>query len=731
MSRPAPVRKHHLSSVIPVLVLLIPACAARSERGFDLPPAEIETIPAERLLDARLAGFLGSPRERAALTRSSDRLSRLDAFWERRDPTRGTPENETLAVYRQRGSYLERRFPDTPFGEMSPGWQVFLRYGQPDLQGNRDQPWRAHDPRHLGLLQVTPSSGAEERFYRYSTPRSFTAITQARGVLRYTGSYPPVRPPDLGRAWEHLEDPGSSLRRRWQALDVIAWYELPGVVARLLSVPTAQFAGLEEKRAETLTRLALRSGYTLPVEDARRLAALRAAGGSPDYLLFRARSGHYTVNELKEDLTRLELALEEHRHLERTPERGPNVELWIHSETLLARLANLYSSEETVTGWDWQGDLVLSCGQPSSLIPGTRLAYYTWGTPEVIGVVGSGFGTIESMRVQDTLGDFIAMALEEVEKRRREGDEAARTLAAGLRSDEEGERQSMLEHLHTLAPAPIYQVGLPPDVAVLPLTMDAVAFPAGPDSIEVQASFGTPAEAVNIATDRRQYTSNLRTSFVLLNARMQVVHADVRRRGYVVEGTPDRAGQFVLDTFRFTTAPGFYIAYLSVVDPTTGRTGGILQSLDFEWQNSPGVQVSPIMIATDITPAGGEGKFVRNGLRILPSPSRHLYYGTDLHFYYEIGNLTRSEFGDYAWNESYYVIPSNPAAGIIQVSLQQDFTRLTPGAIRQMAIDLSRHEGSYTGSLVLVAVVTDLVGNHQGVGVTRFTLHSRTDDPPR
>jgi len=697
----------------------------------EVPAAERPPIPEERLLDARLAGFLGSPRERARLSRSADPPAALDAFWSKRDPTPDTPENEALAVYRQRGAWLEARFPDTPFGEMDIRRQLFLRYGLPDMQGYRDQPWGEYDPRRLNLLQVTPAFGEQDRFLRYTTPRVFTVFTDAQGGTRYTGSYPPLNPPDLGRAWTDLTQPGSSVRRRWRALDTIAWYELPEVITRLLSVPTAQFAGVEEKRSETLTRLALRCAYTLPMRDARRLAALRAAGGSPDYLLFRARAPRYTAVELREDLARLELSQAGRLRLERSPDRGPHVGLWLDAENLLDRLASLFPSEESVTGWDWRGDLILAYGQPAWYSTPKRVAYYTWGSPEVLGVVGSTFGLVECARIQDTLGDFIGMATARIEKRRREGDEAALMLADGLRSGDQSERQSMLEHLHTLAPAPIYQVGLPPEADVLPMTMDVVAFPAAADSIEVQASFGTPSEAVIISSERREYVTDLRTSFVLLNARMQVVHAEVRRRGYVVEGVPDRADKFVLDTYRFGAVPGFYIAYLSAEDPGTGRTGGLLQSLDFEWQNTPGVQVSPIMIATDISPARGTGKFIRHDLRILPSPSRHLFYGTDLHFYYEIGNLTRSEFGDYAWNESYYVIPTDPDAGIIRVTQQQDFTRLTPGAVRQMAIDLTRHEGSYAGALFLVAVVTDLVSEQQGVGVTRFELHSRRSDPPR
>jgi hypothetical protein len=260
--------------------------------------------------------------------------------------------------------------------------------------------------------------------------------------------------------------------------------------------------------------------------------------------------------------------------------------------------------------------------------------------------------------------------------------------------------------------------------------MDVVAFPAGGDSIEVQASFGMPSEAVFISSGGQGYTTSLRTSFVLLDARMQVVFSEVRSRGYLVEGEAERADRFVLDTFRFRTVPGFYVAYLSAEDPVSGRSGGILQSLDFEWQKAPGVQVSPIMIATEISETSGSGKFVRNGLRILPAPSRDLYYGADLHFYFEIGNLARSEYGDHVWQESYYIIPTSPTAGIIRVTQQQDFTRLVPTAVRQMQIDLASHEGSYTGALFLVVVITDTVSGNQGVGVTRFTLHSRGNEPP-
>lgn len=659
---------------------------------------------------------------------TDDVLAWLDTYWMELDPTPDTPENEALEVYRQRVSYLEAQFPDTPFGEWPTLWCTFFRHGLPDAEG-------AGPPRYSDTRAVTPartSSGRmrqlRARRLRYESPRPFILIIEEGSTVPVAlDRSPPRKAPSLEGVWEDLENPNASVWKKQRALLLLSWYELPRIAERLLSLPDELFAGAERERDTALRRLATRSSYLLETPEIRRLAALNAARSAPETLLERAISGHYTQEELRQDLDTISAMLGDEARLERMPDRGPHVELWRRPEELLEEIVRAFPSDDRITGWDWRGDVYLAYGPPAYMSTQFRTALYTWGTPEVLNISESMMGQVQARRVEDILRNFMKIASEEVEQRQKQGSSAALSLTGALGTGEEQRgggpsRELMLRQLHVLAPPPVFQVGIPQGGSPLPLTMDAVAFPVGEDSIEVQASFGMPTDVVRIREIETGYTTELRTSFVLMDHDLNVVHATVRKMGYLIEGHPQIEDRFFLDTFRIRTVPGSYIAYLSAEDPEAGTSGGALQNLDFNWQGTSHIQVSPIMLATDIQVTDEVGKFVRGDLHILPAPSRHLLYGHDLYFYYEINNLRKSQFGDHVWEESYYVIPDYPQGGIVKMTTERDYTSLEPSVSRYKIIDLSNLETTYEGPIFLIVLITDKVAGEQAVGVTRFNL---------
>ncbi len=711
-----------LPTLLALLFHILLSCCAPPPSQSELTRWRAPDVPEDRLQDFRLTAFLAHANERRTMYTTDDIAAWLDSYWQDRDPTPGTPENEALTVYRQRAAFLQQRFPDTPFGEWPPLWYLLLRYGLPDSRGPEYTPWE---------MRLAPRSrsrrSAQSWSLNYGTPWSFT-LTFRFSDQPSTSSFrkPPKKPPSLENTWEVLENPHAQMSRRQRALTYISWYELPEVAERLLQIPEDRFAGITDQRAYALRRLAVRSAYLLEPAEIRRLAALIAAGGSPETVLRRAASGQYTADALRLDLDAI-AALRGHLQLlERMPNRGPHIELWQKPEELLRELARRFPSRDRLTGWDWRGDLYLAYGPPTHLNASRRMAYYTWGTPEVLDIGNTMMGWVQTARIEDTLNNFIKVAEEEVKTREKMGRSSSTILAGALRSgpDERGtpSRQRMLEHLHVLAPPPIYQVGMPLGVRRLPITMDAVAFPTEGDSMDVQASFGIPTEAVRIHQVEGGYTTNLRTHLILLDHELNLVHSTIRQKGYLIEGTPDIEDRFFLDTVRFKTVPGSYIAYLSAEDPETETAGGVLLSLDLVPYGTDELQVSPILLAMDIQPAEGSGKFVRGGNRILPAPSRYLLFGRDLFFYYEISNLAESQFHDYVWHESYYIIPNSPQEGIITITPDQDYTRLQPSASRDMQIDLSSLAATYEGPIFLVVFVTDLVSQQQAIGVTLFNL---------
>jgi hypothetical protein len=723
----------HMDRMIPgrFLISMQAAAACVLISSCTTPPSPEEltrwvapNIPDERFDDFRLTAYLVPPSVRRSMYTSDDVVEWLDDYWHDLDPTPDTPENEALQVYRQRVSFLLERFPTISFGEWEEPWEHMLLYGLPDSQGPERPPWQV-----LNLSRRRTGGSNPVWSLNYGTPWDFR-VTLGLGREASISSFrrPPGKPPSLEQAWQVLENPHSQPSRKKRALTYLSWYELPQVAERLLQIPIENFEGITDLRQEALHRLAIRCSYLLDPQGIRRAAALVAAGSSPETVLRRAISGDYPSSLFKQDLEVVQDMHAQIQLLERMPNRSANIELKDDPEMLLRTLVQKFPSELSITGWDWRGDLYLAYGSPAYLNENNRIAYYTWGSPEVIGVGSTMLGWIESARVEDILKNFIEIAADEVRNRQQKGRRAALTLGSALRGESSGRRapsrSDMLEQIHVLAPPPVYQVGLPRGVNSLPMTMDAVAFPTPGDSMEVQVSFGIPTEAVRIMEVEDGYTMSLRTKLSLLDHDLNQIHSTTRYKGYLIEGSPEIKDRFFLDTVRFLAPPGSYIVYLSAEDPDTEISGGALFSLDLSPYGSDGLQVSPILLATDIRPASGSGKFIRGESRILPAPSRYLLYGQDLFFYYEISNLEASRFNDYVWNESYYIIPHSPDEGIITITPDHDYTRLTQTVSRDMQVDLSSLEATYSGQISLVVLVTDLTSQQQAVGVTLFNLRT-------
>ena len=409
--------------------------------------------------------------------------------------------------------------------------------------------------------------------------------------------------------------------------------------------------------------------------------------------------------------------------------------LWRDPEGLLQRLPRIFEDPTRLTGWDWRGDLYLTLGPPAYLDENGRIAHFLWSTPEIMGIGDTMLGWVQFAVLNDHINGFLQTAMAEAFHRRRGEEEAAATVSSALNRSSTIDSDLIREELSLLAPPGVYRVGIPLGQESLGMTMDAVPFPAPGDSVEFQISVGLPAGALSIREDESgQLRTDLRVSVVLTDDRGQPVNGATRQEGYVVEGEGDLKGRFFLDVFRFQMPSRPHVIYVSAQDPASGLAGGVLQYLDMgdpagEEDAAEGIQVSPITLATDIRPAEGEGKFIRNGLRILPAPSRSFLYGQDLYFYFEVEGMQESDVGDYVWSETFFIIPDAEGQGIIRLGSEQDRTAIEPHAGRSLAIDLGALEASYQGNVFLVVLVEDKVSGARSVATTRLML--RRQPPPQ
>ena len=101
----------------------------------------------------------------------------------------------------------------------------------------------------------------------------------------------------------------------------------------------------------------------------------------------------------------------------------------------------------------------------------------------------------------------------------------------------------------------------------------------------------------------------------------------------------------ILDVMAFNLQPGDYHMAVKVRDLKSKRTQVFRDSLRVEGYGGESLRMSGIEIARRIEPATEEGKFVKQGLEVIPMPSLTFKRNKDVFLYFEIYNLTRDAQG--------------------------------------------------------------------------------------
>jgi tetratricopeptide (TPR) repeat protein len=97
--------------------------------------------------------------------------------------------------------------------------------------------------------------------------------------------------------------------------------------------------------------------------------------------------------------------------------------------------------------------------------------------------------------------------------------------------------------------------------------------------------------------------------------------------------------QSLIGQYRFTTKPDSYHVAFFVRQPTTQRLEGWKRDFRIPDFSKNELAVSSIVLASSIAPASDSGTFVRNGLRIMPNPSRSCNHSQPVHVYFEVYHL--------------------------------------------------------------------------------------------
>ena len=188
---------------------------------------------------------------------------------------------------------------------------------------------------------------------------------------------------------------------------------------------------------------------------------------------------------------------------------------------------------------------------------------------------------------------------------------------------------------------------------------------------------------------------------------------------YQAQGDRRTRGAFVPDVARLDVPPGVYRMEVRARNRLNGRLGIYRKRVVVKDYGTEELKLSGLQLAWSIVESQEEGKFAKQGLHVIPLPTRTFRQGQSVYVYFEIYNLTRDAFGQTRYQVQYTV---RPRAGIglggIVAQLAQTFTgkKREEVAVGYEQVGLGESEAAYveldlgesrTGRYELRVEVTD------------------------
>ena len=254
--------------------------------------------------------------------------------------------------------------------------------------------------------------------------------------------------------------------------------------------------------------------------------------------------------------------------------------------------------------------------------------------------------------------------------------------------------------------------------------------PDGKSSLEIY--YGIPCAATNYLPEHNVTQVAVRRQLALLSPHSDKVYRKTAEVFYKRPGNRTGPDVVVPDVVRLEVPPGVYRLEVKARDRMTGRLGIYRQQVVVESYHREGLRVSDLELAYKVSEADAEpGKFGKNGLNVVPMPSRTYGTGQNVFVYYEIYNLKRDEFGQTQYRVEYTM---GPKAGGVLARLAQTLTgrsRKQGVAIGYEQLGVQESEVAYTelelgearsGRHYLTVKVTDLNSGRSFEKETTFVV---------
>ncbi|MBK36668.1 MAG: hypothetical protein CME26_14215 [Gemmatimonadetes bacterium] len=265
--------------------------------------------------------------------------------------------------------------------------------------------------------------------------------------------------------------------------------------------------------------------------------------------------------------------------------------------------------------------------------------------------------------------------------------------------------------------------------APLDLYVDHAVFRGETDSA-VEIYVGVPWNHLGLQPRGNVLFGQLDRSIVVYDEDARPVYTDTVN---IAQGIPDESqagpGTLMVDQVRVPVEPGSYFVAVGVEDPGTRKTQALLKRVEVEDFQNARFSLSEVEIAARITDADRTlgSQFIKEGLTVLPLPSRMFDNDSEIYLYYEVYNLLRNRDGQSRYRVDYQVRGGRPR-GVRR--LLGGLARLVNTTSEGDAMRISyEHQGFSASEPIYIALDLDPVDRDEIEVDVRVTDLMRNDEP--
>jgi hypothetical protein len=268
---------------------------------------------------------------------------------------------------------------------------------------------------------------------------------------------------------------------------------------------------------------------------------------------------------------------------------------------------------------------------------------------------------------------------------------------------------------------------------------DEARFRGGdPSGARVEVYFGVPMSAAVYLEDRDSTGLRAECRVALAAEDGEGILRSADELIYLDEGDRTGGDGIIPHLTVLDVPPGEYTVDVRMRNLHNSEIGVYRKRLEVEAYPAGSLMLSDIQLAWDVTEGGLPGKFTKNGLQVVPMPTRLYRHGESVYVYYEIYNLSRDEFGMTNYTVEYTVRSGKPPGSIQRIlrAFKGGGSEEQVSVAAQEQLGVSETEPNYIeldlsaaepGEVVLTVTVKDLVSGEEVAEEARFELAEREE----